>query len=341
MIFFVNDIALSDEYIFLSGVGYIYQYDRNGKFIKKIGARGMGPNEYVNLFPPLLLDRERRLLYANDSKRRNLMIYNFEGKLYKVCPVKGYYCLAFLDSTTLAVRTHFGARFEPNTLSLLLLDQEGKEKKAFKSYLYPILHHRVESGGPEENYLWNCGDRFYTLEYGNDTIFQIKNEELIPRLILTGKLKLEKDELFKDERGNKRRIIAPLFRPNATIFESNQFIIFRVEEKKELSLLAYNKKTGEMHRTSRQKNIAKPEYTNDLNYSYYMDDLVSGMPFYPLYQSNGKAIALLSASSVVENKQKILDHIQAHPSEEAKNLENIVNRLKEDDNSLLMIVEFK
>lgn len=340
--FFVNDIALSDEYIFFSGHDYIYQYDRNGKFVRKIGGKGMGPEEYVQLFPPLLLNRERRLLYATDEMRNRLMVYDFDGKLYKILPVKqDYSCLAFLDSTTLAVRTSHTDRFKPNTLSLLLLDQEGKEKKAFKSYLYPVSKSQMENTGPSENYLWNCRDRFYSWEYGNDTIFQIINEELVPRLILTGKLKLQKDELFKDNQENKIYVGGPLYRPNASIFESNQFIIFRVEEKKETSLLAYNKKTGEMHRTSCQKNIAKPEYTNDLNYSYYMDDLVSGMPFYPLYQSNGKAIALLSASSVVENKQKILDHIQAHPSEEAKNLENIVNRLKEDDNSLLMIVEFK
>lgn len=340
--FFVNDIALSDEYIFLSSHDYIYQYDRNGKFVRKIGGKGMGPKEYVQLSSPLLLDCKQHLLYAIDEMRDRIMVYDFDGNLYKLIPVKeDYSCLALVDSTTFAVRTLYSDRFKANTLSLLLLDQEGKEKKAFKSYLYPISKSQMENFGPEENYLWNCYDKFYTLEYGNDTIFQVKNEELVPRLTLTGKLKLQKDELFKNNQGNKRSIVKPLHKPNAAIFESNQFIIFRIKEKKERSLLAYNKKTGEMHRTNRQKNIAKPEHTNDLNYSYYMDDLVSGMPFYPLYQSNGKAIAFLSATNVIENKPKILDYIQTHPSEEAKNLENIVNRLKEDDNSLLMIVEFK
>lgn len=339
--FFVYDVALCEEYIFLSSYDYIYQYDKNGKFVRKVGGKGMGPKEYVLLSPPLQIDEENKLLYAIDEQRNRIMVYDFNGNLFKAIPV-GDEChvIALLDSTTLAIRTTFEKRFEPNTLSLLLIDTEGKKIKAFKSYLYPA-NGRAESYGPQANYLWNCRENYYTMEYGNDTVFRITKSMLIPRLVLTGKLALTKDELFKREQGNKKTIIGPLFRPNSAIFESDHFIIFRIYQKEEAVLLAYNKETGEIHQTSRQENIAKPEYTNDLNYSYYQDDLVSGMPFYPLYQSNGKAIAILSASNVVENKQKILDHIQAHPSEEADHLKEIVNRLDETDNSLLMIVEFK
>lgn len=340
--FFVNDIALSEDYIFLSSHDYIYQYDQNGKFVRKVGGKGMGPKEYVQLSPPLQIDEKNKLLYATDEKRGRILVYDFNGNLYKTIPIKNtYHTIALLDSVTLAVRTSFDRLYNPNTLSLLLIDNKGKEIKAFKSYLYPVDKSGMEKDGPQVNNFWNCRDNYYTMEYGNDTIFRITKSALIPRLVLTGKLALTKNELFKKDKGNKKMIIGPMHRPNAVIFESDHFIIFRIYQKEETVLLAYNKETGEIHQTSRQENIAKPEYTNDLNYSYYQDDLVSGMPFYPLYQSNGKAIALLSASSVVENKQKILDHIQEHPSEEAKNLENIVNRLKEDDNSLLMIVEFK
>ena len=42
--------------------------------------------------------------------------------------------------------------------------------------------------GPDVNPLWNNDGNFYLLEYGNDTIYQVTKEALIPDLVLTGKL---------------------------------------------------------------------------------------------------------------------------------------------------------
>lgn len=61
---FVNDIELSDDYIFIWGPDLINKYDLTGKLSKRLGAKGGGPEEYVYLDPLLQLDREHRLIYA-------------------------------------------------------------------------------------------------------------------------------------------------------------------------------------------------------------------------------------------------------------------------------------
>lgn len=74
--------------------------------------------------------------------------------------------------------------------------------------------------GPEINPLWcNDGD-FYTLEYGNDTIYRVTEEALIPSLTLTGSLAIERDELFKKEGRKKVMLCGQLMKPNSYVFES-------------------------------------------------------------------------------------------------------------------------
>lgn len=338
--FFVNDVELSEDYIFLLGPDYINQYDWAGKLIRKIGAKGMGPNEYILLNPPLQLDRERQLVYAVDGKRNRIVVYDFGGVFKKAIPLSninsGY--IALLDSSTIALRTDDADRFRSNALSLLLIDNNGKKTKSYKSNLYPLP--KGEHFGPEANYLWSHRDVFYTMEYGCDTVYQITKEVLLPKLILTGEQALKKDELFIRDIGDKKSIGAPLFRPNASIFESDNFILFRMMGMKERNFLVYSKTTAELHRTL-HKNAPKLERMDIILSDYFTDDLVSGMSFNPQYQSRGQGIGFITSTDIIENKDEILDFIRTHPSEEGKHLKEIVSRIDEMDNSVLMIVDFK
>jgi hypothetical protein len=73
----------------------------------------------------------------------------------------------------------------------------------------------------------------------------------------------------------------------------------------------------------------------------FTDDMVSGILFNPHYQSYGKAIALVSALDIVENREKILKYIADHPSEEGNKLKPIIQKMTDDDNALMMMVTFK
>ena len=174
-------------------------YDESGHFLRQIGSKGQGPDEYVLLNAPLQLDEKNRIAYVADGYTSRFLSYDFDGNLLKAIRYadsewsKAY----LLDSVTLAVNTSFISRFLPRkTKKLVLQDYGRKTLKTFPSYLYPV--ERPGNGmhfGPD-NILWSCQKDFYLLEYGNDTIFQITQEQLIPSLILTGDLKLDKDELF-------------------------------------------------------------------------------------------------------------------------------------------------
>ena len=75
--------------------------------------------------------------------------------------------------------------------------------------------------------------------------------------------------------------------------------------------------------------------------NFFTDDMVSGMIFMPMYQSEGKAIALILAEKVVEDRDVILDFISKHPSKASERLKTIVEKMTEEDNPLMMTVKFK
>lgn len=342
--FFIGDIEVCDKYIFLqSRSEAIFQYDWDGNFIRQIGSKGQGPGEYITLDPVIQIDAQKQLLYANDLHFSRFLTYNFNGNFKEAKRIgETDHCLTLLDSTTIAVRTTHHERFLPYQTKLLTLQNYNRETvKSFKSHLYPISRNTREHGGPEVNPLWKCKDDFYTLEYGNDTIYQVTKDSLFPSLILTGELSLNKNELFKKEQGNKVYIGGPLLKPNSYVFESGLFLLFRIIAKNGCYFAICNKKTGELYRTGKQKKRYDYEYKKDSNEDYFIDNIVSNMAVDPLFQSNGMAIGMIPATAIIEDKEDILDFISKHPTDEGKKLQKIIENITEEDNSILCFIRFK
>lgn len=341
--FLIADIQCSDEYIFLQGMGYIYQYNLAGNFIKQIGSSGQGPGEYINLSAPIQLDRNNKLIYANDLRTRNFFVYNFDGTLNKAIYGKEeIVSFTLLDSATIAIKTSCNAHFLPHQTKALVIESvERKPIKSFKSYLYPVSPEVREHFGPDVNPLWQCRNDFYMLEYGNDTIYQVTKDSLIPSLILTGELTLDKDELFKKEQKNKILICGHMMKPESYVFESDRFIIFRMVAREARYFAIYDKKTGHLHRTGKQEKPNMGEYAREKDKDYFIDNLVSNMAIIPLYQSNGMAIGIISAMSIIKNKDDILNFIAQHPTQEGESLKKIIENIEEEDNSILCFIRFK
>lgn len=83
------------------------------------------------------------------------------------------------------------------------------------------------------------------------------------------------------------------------------------------------------------------EYAREKDKDYFIDNLVSNMAIIPLYQSNGMAIGIISAMSIIENKDDILNFIAQHPTQEGESLKKIIENIEEEDNSILCFIRFK
>ena len=331
--FFLNNVELSEEYIFLSWLYDIFAYDKTGKFIRKIGSRGQGPEEFVNI-ASIQLEREKKLLYAEDIGRRRMAVYRFDGSFEKSFPLKtGVYCV-LLDSSTFAWRQGVSERRLNPSLVIRFSAENGEDLKTYWSNHFP-LNTRTQKLGPDTSPLWNYNNTFFYMEWGTDTIFRILGDSLIPARVLTGDLKMMLIEHFAENTGSKLKISTPIGQRNSGIFESNQLMIFRLSNDYERFFMVYDKKTKQLHRTYHKD--APTTRLGDKLMDYFIDDMFTGLPVNPLYQSMGKAIAFVPAHEIYAQKQAILDFIEKNNHEKSAYLKQIVQNITDDDNPLMVI----
>jgi hypothetical protein len=313
---------------------------KKGHYIRNIGKRGMGPEEYVQLTPCIQIDEEKRLIYALDGERRRFSIYDFDGGFVRAIPYK-FESRAFtlIDSTSIALLPTISERFAPNTSTISFMDYEAKITRTYYSHIYPIekpLGRGKTLGG--DNLLWEHNGRFYTLEYGADTIFGILGDSIIPAKVLTGKLNPAMQTRYSESLGHKLVISSDIMRTNTGIFESDNFMIFKLTSAYESFYQVYNKKTKQIRRTHYPE--VEPNQIGLKKQEYFIDDLVTGLRFNLQYQSKGTAIALIPATEIVENRNEVLRFLSTHPSPEADRLKPLIEKMQEEDNSLLMLVTF-
>ena len=343
--YLVYDVQQCDSFLFLLGGEYIFMYDESGHFLRQIGSKGQGPGEYVLLNAPLQLDEKNRVVYVADGYTNRFLSYDFEGNLLKDIRYDSEWDQAYLlDSTILAINTEYVSHFLPHkTKKLILQDYGRKTLKSFPSYLYP-----VESPGNgmhfgPDNILWSCQKDFYLLEYGNDTIFQITRNQLIPSLILTGDLKMDKDELFIQGVKNKLAISPQMMKPSSGIFESNRFLIASMyrQNPEESYYAVLDKKTGALWRTGKHTQPFIGEFAKYKSSKYFIDDMVSGLPFEPIYYSQGETIGLIAADALLTQKEAIAEFVAKHPTEEGKKLQKLLETMNEESGSVLCFVKLK
>ena len=345
--FFIYDVQQCDSFLFLLGSEHIFMYDASGKFLRQIGRKGQGPGEYVNLNAPLQLDEKNRVLYVADGYTSRFLSYDFDGNLLKdIRYANSEWSQAYLlDSVTVMINTNVGSRFQPSqTKKLILQDYDRKTLKSFPSYLYPVERPRGNFAYGVDNILWRCGKDFYLLEYGNDTIFQITREQLIPVLILTGDdLKLSKDEWFSRDKKDKAFIAPQMMKPSSGIFESNRFLIASLRRKfpKESYFAVLDKKTGNLWRTGKHTQPFIGEPAPYRTCEYFIDDMVSGLPVEPIYFSQGEAIGLIAADALLAQKEAIAAFVAKHPTEEGKKLQKLLETMNEESGSVFCFVKLE
>ena len=63
--------------------GEILLFDRNGKGLKKINRRGQSGEEYTNIHD-VILDESNEEIYINDGSRKEIFVYDLNGKFKRV-----------------------------------------------------------------------------------------------------------------------------------------------------------------------------------------------------------------------------------------------------------------
>ena len=110
--------------IFIRGGNYVYRFSREGRFVNRLGAVGLGPEEYPNLKDVSVDVFNRRLLLLTQSSY--IYTYGYEGKLINKLKLGGEIgAMTSLDDGTFVceVRSYSDQDYMS---SLVQFDQDGK-----------------------------------------------------------------------------------------------------------------------------------------------------------------------------------------------------------------------
>jgi hypothetical protein len=124
----INKIYFVDNHIYIldrNGGKGVFIFNRNGKFIRKIGTTGGGPGEYVSI-DDFTIDKNNLSIYLL-TNRRNILLYNIDGKYIRSFNIDFF--ASKIEYNSISNKIYFvGDDFGDN---LIIADLNGKKIKGF------------------------------------------------------------------------------------------------------------------------------------------------------------------------------------------------------------------
>jgi hypothetical protein len=305
-----HKIVQQNGYFLMRDMNKLYMFDNTGKYVRQIGNRGQGSEDYVNLNN---FDADSSSIYLYDGPRRRILVYSYDNKLLKIIKVhspnatdimhiqklpEGFLC--YQDPMRLY------KKYKETVPDMILFDENGNEKK--------ILHYRTLNINGPLPYMYGPWfqkhkNKLFVYLPLQDTIFSVINENLNVELIINmGEHAIYPENMDNSE---KRAIV------NAKGFEiykftlNDKWVILHGVYKNNAILFLYNLDTKKL------KNVST--IINDIDNTYDIN---------------------ISAINYLFDNQMSDEEFPFNIVEKDKIPESIKN-IKEDDNQIIRISKLK
>lgn len=172
----IKSIIVDNDLLYVNNNNKCHVFDKNGKYLYKIGNKGEGPNEYLDISQliikdkkKLIYDRIKSKIFIYDQTGRLVQIINVPFRFDKIAQLKNGNFIGYIPNTTGHEKIKFGTFNEQG----ILLD----------SIPYTIQFDcQMFFAFQDEGLFYQNNNNLYFKEYLNDTIFQIKEGKLTPHL---------------------------------------------------------------------------------------------------------------------------------------------------------------
>ena len=332
-----NSYYVSKKYIIAFSEDGIYKFSFDGKFLKKIISWGRGPDEISGFLFSDFYNEKNDLLYLDDTNLKSkLLVYDLNSDKF-IAPIKkaiegiwGSFAI-FNDSLIIGKSQSYIA----NPYALFFQTFDGK----FVSGI-PNFKKRLLGENPKETYQTsyiNIGRSDYRVSFElDDTLYTLKNNQLIPYISLDFKNPREKIPNAKQKEGD-RTVTFPRIEPSS-------FLIIGVSVTGEI--------TWEKPDAGRGKSIRKYFFFNKTTgkpsiIRTYEDDFSGAIQSpekdrikFPLFLKNGKIVVVYQPETIKKIAEKDQVNSILTPILK-KEILNISESLKETDNPILLIGKIK
>lgn len=229
----IDKIEMDDKYIYIldrRAAKTLFVFEKNGKFVRKIGKKGKGPGEYGNIYDFVILDDGRIVIL--DLAKNKLLFYNNFNFTHSVKLIKPIQSLTGEDSY-LYFKSLKIKNLNDNDLKIVDLNCKILKED------FPIPDNGIDPVSLNY-YFRRYNDSISFLKVWDNKIYRIKGEKILPKYYINFEDKNltyeEANFLTSKEIKNKARL-------NSVLFENHRFMYFEfVENEKTLNRALYDKR---------------------------------------------------------------------------------------------------
>ena len=328
-------IYCSKDYIVTVGIDQCYVFDRKtGKFLRKISSKGQGPGEYTETISTFWDGNKEQICVWGNMQ---YIFYNIDGtlshKINKFNPnIREF--IAFEDLYVGYVHNTSGN----SSIRIAFYDKTGVLLDSIPNYrVWKKTHTWSTYGNDARVFVFH--DELYYKDIYCDTLYHIKNFALYPRYIfITGDLsvpyEIQEDGQYnllaainggEYDRYDKYIVIYKML-------EDNKHLYFTMEYRKHLYPVIYYKTEDELQ-IMPPVSIPRPNRDWKIPLHGFENDLDEGLPFWPQQMiSCNEMMCVYTVEELFQlDASKIID----------TKLKNVLNRLDEDSNPVVVIAKLK
>ena len=317
-----DDCLMNNEFYIMQYTGEdiitsgIFHFDKNGKFLNKIGSKGQGPEEYLQgLFA--FGDWKNKLLYVQNWT--TLTCYGFDGTFVRSVPTPqlNMGAAGLFDENHILYSNDIYYADKANPIQLYMVDsQNGKTVSKWRGHL-------------EENkkYGMILTSRDFMYNYDNSLFYKPALENVIFKILSPKKRQLvyKFDCSGKDIDGSADEVDPKKRFQFLSVYwakETAQYLFVNYGMKNISRLGIYDKE--------------KKTFTNVT----IKDNLAGGYDIHPAWTSDDNHLLMVYyAGGLLQDKEK--RYSTGLLPERKKELDELLKNIKEDDNPVVILVTLK
>ena len=323
----INQIEITESYIFVSDRNKLLQFTREGRFIRQIGNIGRGPGEYTSIMN-FAINEESNMILVNGEHRFNMydLNGNFKHEIHN--PPGGSFIIYKPNRIAFYCINYTG-----QPINLIITDQELKPLFEFQNH-DPRPQTSLKFNAP----LYSYDKELYIKENFNDTLFSVKDSVQLAHIIFNEKeLLLDKDfDLIST--GNVSDLIDQIDKVKnklmtKSIFESKRFVFTEY-------------KIGVGPRDVRYMRVLFDKKSNNTyatDNDGFINDVDGGVKIWPLKICQDSLMVNYLDAFAFKDYVSTDAFKNSNPKypEKKKQLEQLANSLDINDNPVLMLVKLK
>lgn len=317
-----DDCLMNNEFYIMQYTGEdiitsgIFHFDKNGKFLNKIGSKGQGPEEYLQgLFA--FGDWKTKLLYVQNWT--TLTCYGFDGTFVRSIPTPqlNMGAAGLFDENHILYSNDIYYADKANPIQLYMVDsQNGKTVSKWRGHLEENKKYGMIL--TSRDFMYNYDNSLFYKPALENVIFKIlspKKRQLVYKFDCSGK----DIDVSADEVDPKKRF---QFLSVYWAKETAQYLFVNYGMKNISRLGIYDKE--------------KKTFTNVT----IKDNLAGGYDIHPAWTSDDNHLLMVYyAGGLLQDKEK--RYSTGLLPERKKELDELLKNIKEDDNPVVILVTLK